>query len=156
MSQEFFATVQNKLYFAIHGNTAAEVIMNRANITKDHMGLTTWKNSPHGKIVKTDVVIAKNYLNEKELKSLERFVTMYLDYAEDQAERGIPMTMLDWSVKLDVFLQFNQREVLDNPGKVTSAIAKAFAESEFEKYRIIQDRLFESDFDRLLKDAGGN
>jgi hypothetical protein len=154
VSKEFFATVQNKLHFAIHGNTAAEVIMNRANNKKDHMGLTTWKNSPHGKIVKTDVVIAKNYLNEKELKSLERFVTMYLDYAEDQAERGIPMTMVDWSSKLDIFLQFNQREVLDSPGKVTAAIAKAFAESEFEKYRVIQDRLFESDFDRLLRDAG--
>lgn len=154
VSKTFFAVVQNKLHFAIHGNTAAEVIMNRANSIKDHMGLTTWKNSPHGKIVKTDVVIAKNYLNEKELKSLERFVTMYLDYAEDQAEHSIPMTMADWASKLDIFLQFNQREVLDNPGKVTTVIAKAFAESEFEKYRIIQDRLFESDFDRLLKDAG--
>jgi hypothetical protein len=153
VSKEFFATVQNKLHFAMHGNTAAEVIMNRADSTKDHMGLTTWKNSPHGKIVKTDVVIAKNYLNEKELKSLDRFVTMYLDYAEDQADRGMPMTMTDWSSKLDIFLQFNQREVLDNPGKVTAAIAKAFAESEFEKYRIIQDRLFESDFDKLLKDT---
>lgn len=153
VSKEFFATVQNKLHFAIHGNTAAEVIMNRADSTKDHMGLTTWKNSPHGKIVKTDVVIAKNYLNEKELKSLDRFVTMYLDYAEDQADRGMPMTMADWASKLDIFLQFNQREVLDNPGKVTNAIAKAFAESEFEKYRVIQDRLFKSDFDRLLKDA---
>ena len=117
------------------------------------MGLTTWKNSPSGKIVKTDVVIAKNYLNEKELKSLERFVTMYLDYAEDQAEQGIPLTMTDWSRMLDAFLQFNRREVLDNPGKVTNAIAKAFAESEFEKYRVIQDRIFESDFDKLLKDT---
>ncbi len=151
ISKTFFATVQNKLHFAIHGSTAAEVIMNRANSDKEHMGLTTWKNSPHGKIVKTDVVIAKNYLNEKELRSLERFVTMYLDYAEDQAERAIPMTMKDWADKLDVFLQFNQRDVLNNPGKVTAEIAKAFAESEFEKYRIVQDRLFESDFDKLLQ-----
>ena len=153
ISKIFFATVQNKLHFAIHGNTAAELIMNRADSSKTHMGLTTWKNSPSGKIVKTDVVIAKNYLNEKELKSLERFVTMYLDYAEDQAEQGIPLTMTDWSRMLDAFLQFNRREVLDNPGKVTNAIAKAFAESEFEKYRVIQDRIFESDFDKLLKDT---
>lgn len=151
ISKIFFATVQNKLHFAIHGNTAAELIINRANSNKENMGLTTWKNSPSGKIVKTDVVIAKNYLNEKELKSLERFVTMYLDYAEDQAERNIPMTMADWSTKLNVFLQFNQREVLDNPGKVTNLIAKEFAESEFEKYRVIQDRRFESDFDKLVK-----
>lgn len=151
ISKKFFATVQNKLHFAIHGNTAAEVIMNRASSNKEHMGLTTWKNSPHGKIVKTDVVIAKNYLNEKELRSLERFITMYLDYAEDQAERAIPMTMTDWATKLDVFLQFNQREVLDSPGKVTTAIAKSFAENEFEKYRVVQDRLFESDFDKLLQ-----
>ena len=115
------------------------------------MGLTTWKNAPDGKIIKTDVVVAKNYLTEKELKSLDRFVTMYLDYAEDQAERNIPMTMEDWASKLNAFLQFNEREILDNPGKVTQEIAKAFAESEFEKYRIVQDRLFESDFDKTVK-----
>jgi hypothetical protein len=147
----FFATVQNKLHFAIHGQTAAELIVQRADHKKERMGLTTWKNAPDGKIIKTDVVIAKNYLNEKELKSLDRFVTMYLDYAEDQAERNIPMTMEDWAGKLNAFLQFNEREILDNPGKVSQEIAKAFAESEFEKYRIVQDRLFESDFDKQIK-----
>jgi hypothetical protein len=150
-TQAFFATVQNKLHFAIHGHTAAELIMGRADSTKEHMGLTTWRNAPKGKILKPDVAVAKNYLTEKELKSLDRFVTMYLDYAEDQAERGIPMTMADWAGKLDAFLQFNQRDLLDHPGKVTAEIAKAFAESEFEKYRIFQDRLFESDFDRMIK-----
>jgi hypothetical protein len=150
-SKKFFATVQNKIHLAVHGNTAAEVIMNRADSQKQYMGLTTWRNAPQGKIVKTDVVVAKNYLTQKELTSLERFITMYLDYAEDQAERSIPMTMIDWATKLDVFLQFNQREVLNNPGKVSATIAKSFAESEFEKYRIIQDRLFESDFDKLMK-----
>ena len=156
-TQAFFATVQNKLHFAIHGHTAAELIMGRADSTKEHMGLTTWRNAPKGKILKPDVAVAKNYLTEKELKSLDRFVTMYLDYAEDQAERGIPMTMADWAGKLDAFLQFNQRDLLDHPGKVTAEIAKAFAESEFEKYRIVQDRFFESDFDRMIKqlpDAG--
>ena len=149
-SKTFFAAVQNKLHFAIHGNTAAEVIMNRADSKKDHMGLTAWKNSPHGKIVKTDVSVAKNYLTEKELKSLERYVTMYLDYAEDQASLTIPMTMADWANRLNTFLNATQREILQNPGKVTAEIAKAFAESEFEKYRVIQDRLFQSDFDKLL------
>jgi hypothetical protein len=149
-TQAFFATVQNKLHFAIHRHTAAELIMGRADSTKEHMGLTTWRNAPKGKILKPDVAVAKNYLTEKELKSLDRFVTMYLDYAEDQAERGIPMTMDDWAGKLDAFLQFNQRDLLDHPGKVTAEIAKAFAESEFEKYRIVQDRLFESDFDRMI------
>lgn len=150
-TQAFFATVQNKLHFAIHGRTAAELIVDRADSTKDKMGLTTWRNAPKGKILKPDVVVAKNYLTEKELKALDRFVTMYLDYAETQAERGVPMTMADWAKKLDAFLQFNERELLDHPGKVTAEIAKAFAESEFEKYRIVQDRLFESDFDRMLK-----
>lgn len=150
-TQTFFATVQNKLHFAIHGHTAAELIADRADSEKEHMGLTTWRNAPRGKILKPDVVVAKNYLTEKELKSLDRFVTMYLDYAEDQAERGIPMTMADWAGKLDAFLQFNQRDLLDHPGKVTAEIAKAFAESEFEKYRVVQDRLFESDFDRMIK-----
>jgi hypothetical protein len=147
----FFATVQNKLHFAIHGHTAAELIVKRADSSKDRMGLTTWKNAPQGKILKPDVVIAKNYLREKELKSLDRFVTMYLDYAEDQAERKIPMTMEDWAKKLNAFLKFNEREILDHPGKVTHDIAQAFAESEFEKFRIIQDRLYESDFDKMVK-----
>jgi hypothetical protein len=150
-TQAFFATVQNKLHFAIHGHTAAELIMGRADSTKEHTGLTTWMNAPKGKILKPDVAVAKNYLTVKELKSLDRFVTIYLDYAEDQAERGIPMTMADWAGKLDAFLQFNQRDLLEHPGKVTAEIAKAFAESEFEKYRIVQDRLFESDFDRMIK-----
>ena len=150
-TKTFFSTVQNKLHFAIHGQTAAELIVKRANAEKEHMGLSTWKNAPEGKIIKTDVSIAKNYLKEKEIKSLDRFVTMYLDYAEDQAERGFPMTMSDWAGKLNVFLQFNQREVLENPGKVTAEIAKAFAETEFEKYRVVQDQLFESDFDKHIK-----
>jgi hypothetical protein len=150
-TKTFFAAVQNKLHFAIHGRTAAELIVDRADSQKERMGLTTWRNAPQGKILKPDVVVAKNYLTEKELKALDRIVTMYLDYAEDQAERGIPMTMADWAGKLDAFLQFNQRDLLDHPGKVTAEIAKAFAESEFEKYRIVQDRLFESDFDRVLK-----
>lgn len=151
VTETFFASVQNKLHFAIHGRTAAELIVSRANSKKERMGLTTWKNAPSGKIIKTDVVVAKNYLNEKELKNLDRFVTMYLDYAETQAERNIPMTMKDWSGKLNAFLQFNEKDILKNAGKVTQAIAKAFAESEFEKYRIVQDKLFESDFDKAVK-----
>ncbi len=150
-TQAFFATVQNKLHFAIHGRTAAELIVARADSKKERMGLTTWKNAPHGKIIKPDVVVAKNYLTEKELKSLDRIVTMYLDYAEDQAERKIPMTMQDWAGKLNAFLKFNERDILDHPGKVSQEVAKAFAESEFEKYRVVQDRLFESDFDRHVK-----
>lgn len=151
ITQTFFATVQNKLHFAIHGRTAAKLIVERADSKKERMGLATWKNAPHGKIIKPDVSIAKNYLTEKELKSLDRFVTMYLDYAEDQAERNIPMTMEDWAKKLNAFLQFNERDILDNPGKVSQEVAKAFVEGEFEKYRIVQDRLFESDFDRHIK-----
>lgn len=151
LTETFFASVQNKLHFAIHGHTAAELIVSRANSKKERMGLITWKNAPSGKIIKTDVSVAKNYLNEKELKNLDRFVTMYLDYAETQAERNIPMTMKDWSGKLNVFLQFNEKDILKNAGKVTQAIAKAFAESEFEKYRIVQDKLFESDFDKAIK-----
>ncbi len=150
ITKDFFKTVQNKMHYAVHGNTAAEVIVNRANHKKTHMGLTTWKNSPNGKIIASDVIIAKNYLTKEELKSLERIVTMYLDYAEDQAERHIPMTMEDWKGKLDVFLQFNERDVLDNPGKVSHKVAKSFALSEFEKYRITQDKLFESDFDKFM------
>lgn len=150
-TQTFFATVQNKLHFATHGHTAAELIVARADSQKERMGLTTWKNAPTGKILKPDVVVAKNYLTEKEMKSLDRFVTMYLDYAEDQAERNIPMTMKDWAAKLNAFLQFNERDVLDHPGKVSQEVAKSFAESEFEKYRLVQDRLFESDFDKHIK-----
>lgn len=150
-TQTFFATVQNKLHFAIHRHTAAELIMERADSKKERMGLNTWKNAPSGKIIKTDVVVAKNYLNEKEIKRLERFVTMYLDYAETQAERNIPMTMKDWAEKLNAFLQFNEKDILINAGIVTQAIAKSFAESEFEKYRIVQDKLFESDFDKVFK-----
>ena len=150
ITKDFFKTVQNKMHYAVHGNTAAEVIVNRANHKKTHMGLTNWKNSPNGKIIASDVIVAKNYLTKEELKSLERIVTMYLDYAEDQAERHIPMTMEDWKGKLDVFLQFNERDVLDNPGKVSHKVAKSFALSEFEKYRITQDKLFESDFDKFM------
>jgi len=154
VTQTFFASVQNKLHFAIHGHTAAELIMSRANSKKERMGLTTWKNAPSGKIIKTDVAVAKNYLNEKELKNLDRFVTMYLDYAETQAERNIPMTMKDWAGKLNAFLQFNEKDILSNSGKVTQTIAKSFAESEFEKYRIVQDKLFQSDFDKVIKKLG--
>ena len=150
-TKKFFATVQNKLHWAITGKTAAEIIVSRANHKKEKMGLTSWKNSPKGKIRKSDVVIAKNYLSEEELKPLNRIVTMYLDYAEDQAEQGNVMTMKDWAEKLNAFLQFNQKDILHNAGKVTAAIAKTFAENEFEKYRSIQDKLFESDFDREIK-----
>lgn len=146
----FFAEVQNKLHWAIHRHTAAELIMERANAEKPHMGLTSWEQYPDGKIQKYDVSIAKNYLSKEELQALERIVTMYLDYAEYQASRHIPMTMQDWSQRLNRFLEFNEHEILHDTGRVTHEIAKAFAESEFEKYRIVQDRLFESDFDRFL------
>ncbi len=149
-TKEFFATVQNKLHFAIHGHTAAELIMERADHEKEHMGLTTWKNAPKGKIVKSDVSVAKNYLSQNELSDLNQIVSMYLDYAERQAKRRIPMTMEDWAKRLDAFLQFNEEEILHNSGKVSAEVAKSFAESEFEKYRVIQDKLFESDFDKLL------
>ena len=145
---DFFAHVQNKLHFAIHRHTAAELILNRADSNKEHMGLTTWKNAPDGKIIKSDVSIAKNYLKEQEMRRLDRVVSMYLDYAEEQAERRIPMSMEDWANKLDAFLQFNEYELLNDIGKVSAQVAKAFAESEFEKYRIVQDRLFQSDFDK--------
>ena len=128
-----------------------QLIRERADSRKERMGLTTWKNAPRGKILKPEVSVAKNYLTEKEIKALDRIVTMYLDYAESQAERGIPMTMQDWANKLNAFLQFNERDILDHPGKVTAEVARAFAQSEFEKYRVVQDRLFESDFDRAIK-----
>lgn len=152
-TQVFFSTVQNKLHWAIHKHTAAELIMERANAAKEHMGLTTWKDAPQGKIQKFDVSIAKNYLTNDELNLLERYVSMYLDYAEVQAQRNIPMTMEDWTKKLDAFLQFNEREILHDSGKVTAEIAKTFAETEFEKYRVIQDRMFESDFDKFIIDT---
>jgi len=155
-TKDFFAAVQNKMHFAVHGSTAAEVIMARADHTKEHMGLTSWKNAPDGKIVKADVSVAKNYLSIVEIQELNEIVTMYLDYATRQARRHIPMTMADWASKLDAFLQFNDAEVLHDKGKVTAAIAKAFAESEFEQYRVIQDRLYQSDFDRLVASAEGN
>lgn len=151
LTKEFFAKIQNKLHYAVHGHTAAELIMSRANAEKEYMGLTSWENSPNGKIVKTDVSIAKNYLTKTELESLGRIVNAYLDLAEDRAKRHIPMTMEDWSKRLDKFLEADDRDVLQNSGKVTALIAKDFAESEFEKYRIVQDRMFESDFDKEIK-----
>lgn len=147
----FYKTVQNKLHWAITGNTAAEIIALRADSAKDHMGLTTWNNAPKGKVLKTDVTVAKNYLNEKEIKNLNRIVTMYLDFAELQAERQIPMKMQEWAVRLDAFLQFNQYDVLNNPGKISAAIAKETAEREYAKFRIIQDKKFLSDFDEEIK-----
>jgi len=152
-TQRFFATVQNKLYWAIHGQTAAEVILSRADATKDRMGLTTWKDAPKGKIQKFDVSVAKNYLSDDELAQLQRLVSAYLDVAEDMALRAIPMTMQDWETRLNRFIAATDREILQDAGKVTAEIARAHAESEFEKYRIVQDRLFESDFDRIIKEV---
>ena len=150
-TKRFFATVQNKLHWAIHGQTAAEVVYHRADADQPNMGLTSWKDAPAGKIQKFDVVVAKNYLTEVEMVQLSRLVNAYLDVAEDMAQRKIPMTMQDWETRLNRFIEATDREVLQDAGKVTAEIAKAHAESEFEKYRIVQDRLFESDFDRLLK-----
>jgi hypothetical protein len=150
-TQAFYKTVQNKLEWAITGKTAAEIISERANAETLHMGLSTWKKAPDGKILKTDVVIAKNYLIEKEIKELNRVVTMYLDYAENQAEKQKPMYMHDWIEKLDAFLKFNDYEILTDAGRVSAEVAKALALSEFEKYRVVQDQIFESDFDRELK-----
>lgn len=152
-TQRFFATVQNKLHWAIHGQTAAEVIVSRADANKEHMGLTDWKDAPEGKIQKFDVVVAKNYLTENEISQLQRLVSAYLDIAEDMAQRQIPMTMQDWESRLNRFIEATDREVLKDAGKVSAEIAKAHALSEFEKYRIVQDRLFESDFDRLVKQS---
>lgn len=156
-TKRFFATVQNKLHWAIHGQTAAEVVYHRADAEQPNMGLTNWKDAPLGKIQKFDVVVAKNYLTEPELAQLSRLVNAYLDVAEDMAQRKIPMTMEDWETRLNRFIEATDREVLKDAGKVSAEIAKAHAESEFEKYRIVQDRLFESDFDRLLKqiESGG-
>ena len=151
-TQRFFATVQNKLHWAIHGQTAAEVILSRADAGKDRMGLTTWNDAPQGKIQKFDVSVAKNYLTENEMAQLQRLVSAYLDVAEDMALRQIPMTMQDWETRLNRFIAATDREILQDAGKVTAEIAQAHAESEFEKYRIVQDRLFESDFDRMIKE----
>ncbi len=150
-TRRFFATVQNKLHWAIHGQTAAEVIFCRADADKDHMGLTSWKDAPSGKIQKFDVAVAKNYLTENEMAQLQRLVSAYLDLAEDMALRRIPMTMQDWELRMNRFIEATDREVLQDAGKVTAEIAKAHAETEFEKFRIVQDRLFESDFDRVIK-----
>ena len=150
-TRRFFATVQNKLHWAIHGQTAAEIIVSRADADKQNMGLATWKDAPRGKIQKFDVCVAKNYLTEHEMTQLARLVNAYLDVAEDMALRKIPMTMQDWETRLNRFIAATDREILQDAGKVTAEIAKAHAESEFEKYRVVQDRLFESDFDRALK-----
>lgn len=146
-TRDFFSQVQNKLHYAVHGHTAAEIIMERADSEKEHMGLTTWKNAPKGKIVRADVSIAKNYLGKEEINNLNELVTMYLDYAARQARRHIPMTMEDWAGKLDFFLHMNDEQVLQSKGTVSHEEAKLYAESEFEKYRIVQDALYASDFD---------
>ena len=150
-TREFFAKVQNKLHYAIHGHTAPELIHKRANSSKAYMGLTNWKRGPEGKIIKTDVSIAKNYLTSEELNSLGRIVNAYLDLAENRAKRQIPMTMEDWANRLDKFLEFDERDILQDAGSISAQIAKTHAESEFEKYRIVQDKLFESDFDKEAK-----
>lgn len=147
----FYKTVQNKLHWAITGQTAAEIVFKRADATQPNMGLTTWKHAPQGKILKTDVCTAKNYLQEKEIAELNRIVTMYLDYAENQASRNIAMSMNDWINKLDGFLQFNDYSVLKNAGSISHDIAKKLAEQQYEQYRIVQDKLYESDFDQLTK-----
>jgi hypothetical protein len=145
----FYKTVQNKLHWAITGQTAAEIIYKRADVGQPNMGLTTWKNAPKGKILKSDVVVAKNYLQKEEIDELNRIVVMYLDYAENQAKRNIPMSMIDWVQKLDAFLQFNDYNILNNAGSISHEVAKQLAEDQFEKFRIDQDRLYESDFDKL-------
>ena len=155
-TKNFFAKVQNKLHFAIHGQTAAELIFNRANSQKEKMGLTSWDNAPDGKILKSDVTIAKNYLSREELESLGRVVNAFLDLAEDRAKRNIPMTMEDWATRLDKFLDADDREILKDSGKITKKIANEKAISEFEKYRVVQDRLFMNDFDKLLMNLKKN
>ena len=150
-TKRFFATVQNKLHWAIHGRTASEIIYERANADKEHMGLNTWTDAPSGKIQKFDVSVAKNYLSEFEMGQLQRLVSAYLDIAEDMALRHIPMTMADWELRLNSFIKATDRDVLQDSGKVSAEIAKAHAETEFEKYRIVQDRLFRSDFDNLIE-----
>jgi len=147
----FYKTVQNKMHWAITGQTAAEIISQRADAAKSHMGLTTWKNAPKGKIMKSDVSLAKNYLNEKELRELNLIVTMYLDFAELQAERQIPMRMKDWVERLDSFLKFNEYDILNDAGKVSAEVAKSIAEKEYEKFRILQDQKYVSDFDKMAQ-----
>lgn len=149
-TRQFFQTVQNKMHWAVHRHTAAELIAERANAEKEHMGLTTWESAPNGKIVKTDVSIAKNYLSDEEMSYMERIVSLYLDYAELQAERQIPMSMEDWAKRLDGFLEFNGNEILTGAGKISAEQAKLYAETEFEKYRVVQDRIFMSDYDKFL------
>ena len=153
-TREFFALVQNKLHWAVHRHTAAELIVARADASKENMGLTHWAAAPDGKIVRTDVSVAKNYLDQQELKYLERIVSVYLEFAELQAMRKIPMSMQDWATRLDGFLEFNGNEILTGPGKISHEQAKLHAATEFEKYRVVQDRLYESDFDRMLKQLG--
>jgi len=150
-TRDFFKLIQNKLHYAVHRHTAAELIVARADAEKEHMGLTTWETAPHGKIIKADVSIAKNYLNDQEMNYLERIVSLYLDFAELQAERKIPMSMEDWAKRLDGFLEFNGNEILTGPGKISHEQAKLHAETEYEKYRVVQDRLFRSDFDRMIE-----
>ena len=150
-TQRFYATVQNKMHFAVHGHTAAELIVERADSTKEHMGLTTWQDAPNGKIKKSDVVIAKNYLTETEMTQLNRMVSAYLDFAEDMANRHIPLTMADWETRLNKFIEMFEYGLLQDAGKVSTEIAKIHAETEFEKYRVIQDRLFMSDYDRFIE-----
>jgi hypothetical protein len=154
-SKEFFKLVQNKLHYAVHRHTAAELIVARADAEKEFMGLTTWETAPTGKIIKADVVVAKNYLNEQEMNYLERIVSVYLDFAELQADRKIPMSMEDWAKRLDGFLEFNGNKILTDAGHISHEQAKLHAETEYEKYRIVQDRLFKSDFDKLLEQTVG-
>lgn len=153
-TKRFYATVQNKMHFAVHGHTAAELIVERADARKNHMGLTTWQDAPNGKIKKSDVIVAKNYLTEKELGQLNRMVSAYLDFAENMANRHIPLTMADWEKRLNGFIEMFEYGLLQDAGKVTAEIAKLHAETEFEKYRIVQDRLYKSDFDRFIEDEG--
>ena len=153
-TKRFYATVQNKMHFAVHGHTAAELIVERADARKEHMGLTTWQDAPNGKIKKSDVSVAKNYLTEKELGQLNRMVSAYLDFAENMANRHIPLTMADWEKRLNGFIEMFEYGLLQDAGKVTAEIAKLHAETEFEKYRIVQDRLYKSDFDRFIEDEG--
>ena len=152
ITQAFFAKVQNKMHYAVHGQTAAELIIKRADHRKERMGLTTWGKAPGGKVLKSDVVVAKNYLTEAELEDLGRIVSAYLDLAESRAKRRVPMTMEDWAKRLDIFLAADEREVLQDAGRISAEIAREHAEGEFEKYRVIQDRLFESDFDQMIKE----
>lgn len=148
-TRDFFKKVQNKMHYAVHGHTAAELIVERADADKEHMGLTTWAKAPNGKIIRSDVSVAKNYLKQNELQALGRLVNAYLDIAKDMAERHIPMTMEDWAKRIDKFLDATNRDILQSAGSITAEYAKQYAESEFEKYRVIQDRLFRSDFDLL-------